>query len=139
MDVLSSRILVKPSDFERSQRFYRETLGLAVAREFGSGTSRGIVFFLGGGQLEVSGHGPGADGAGMALWVQVRDIGLEHKRLVAAGALILQEPRFQFWGLHEMVIADPDGLNIVIVEVPEDHPQRRDQRVFDPSLHSRES
>ncbi|MBV9039833.1 MAG: VOC family protein, partial [Acidimicrobiia bacterium] len=29
------------------------------------------------------------------------------------------------WGLREMWIRDPDGLTIVIVEVPEDHPLRR--------------
>jgi hypothetical protein len=28
----------------------------------------------------------------------------------------------------EMWIADPDGVPIVLVEVPEDHPLRRDQR-----------
>jgi hypothetical protein len=27
-----------------------------------------------------------------------------------------------------MWIADPDGVRIVLVEVPEDHPLRRDQR-----------
>ena len=35
MDVLSSRILVRPSDLDRSLRFYRDVLGLAVYREFG--------------------------------------------------------------------------------------------------------
>jgi hypothetical protein len=28
----------------------------------------------------------------------------------------------------EMWIADPDGVRIVLVEVPDDHPLRRDQR-----------
>ena len=35
MDVLSSRILVRPSDLDRSRRFYRDVLGLAIYREFG--------------------------------------------------------------------------------------------------------
>jgi len=35
VDVLSSRILVRPSDLDRSRRFYRDTLGLAIYREFG--------------------------------------------------------------------------------------------------------
>lgn len=32
----------------------------------------------------------------------------------------LKEP----WGLIEMWIADPDGVKIVVVEVPDDHPIR---------------
>jgi len=56
MDVLSSRVLLHPTDPERSRVFYRDTLGLAIYREFGSGPERGTVFFLGGGFLELSGH-----------------------------------------------------------------------------------
>jgi catechol 2,3-dioxygenase-like lactoylglutathione lyase family enzyme len=61
MDVLSSRLLLRPTDPERSRIFYRDTLGLAIYREFGSGPERGTVFFLGGGFLELSGRaaGPG--------------------------------------------------------------------------------
>ena len=36
MDVLSSRILLRPSDLDRSLRFYRDVLALAVYREFGA-------------------------------------------------------------------------------------------------------
>jgi len=35
MDVLSSRILLRPGNLDRSRRFYRDVLGLAVYREFG--------------------------------------------------------------------------------------------------------
>jgi len=57
MGVLVSRVLRRPSDLDRSPRFYRDLLGRAVYREFGDSTHRGIVFFLGGGFLEVSGTG----------------------------------------------------------------------------------
>jgi hypothetical protein len=56
MDVLSSRVLLHPTDPERSRAFYHDTLGLAIYREFGSGPERGTVFFLGGGFLELSGR-----------------------------------------------------------------------------------
>ena len=56
MEVLSSRILLRPSDPGRSQAFYRDTLGLAVHREFGPPGHRGVVFFAGNGLLEVSGQ-----------------------------------------------------------------------------------
>jgi len=36
VEVLSSRILLHPVDLGRSRHFYRDVLGLAVYREFGS-------------------------------------------------------------------------------------------------------
>ena len=50
--VLSSRILLCPTDPERSRAFYGQRLGLAVYREFGTGPERGTVYFLGGGFLQ---------------------------------------------------------------------------------------
>ena len=128
MEVLSSRILLRPADLGRSQHFYRDVLGLAVYREFGSPADPGLVFFLGPGFLEVSGPPAVAAGRSVMLWLQVRDIGAEHQRLAAAGARILREPVTEPWGLTEMWIEDPDGVQIVLVEVPADHPLRRDTR-----------
>ena len=128
MEVLSSRILLRPADLGRSQRFYRDVLGLAIYREFGSPADPGVVFFLGPGFLEVSGPAAGTAGHSVMLWLQVRDIGAEHQRLAAAGARILREPVTEPWGLAEMWIEDPDGVRIVLVEVPADHPLRRDPR-----------
>ena len=127
MDVLSSRVLLRPSDLATSQAFYRDVLGLAVAREFGPPDSRGLVFFLGNGLLEVSGVAE-TPPAGLALWLQVRDVRGEHDRLAAAGVRVLRQPRQEAWGLVEAWFADPDGVRIVLVQVPEDHPLRRDQR-----------
>ena len=128
MDVLGSRVIVRPSDPDRSRRFYRDTLGLAVYREFGPRDSPGTVFFLGGGFLEVSGHAGEPDPQGLALWLQVRDVAAEHERLTAQGVAVQREPRTEPWGLVEMWLEDPDGVRIVLVEVPADHPLRRDQR-----------
>jgi predicted enzyme related to lactoylglutathione lyase len=128
MEVLGSRILVRPRSLERSRAFYRDVLGLAVYREFGPPEHPGVVFFLGGGFLEVSGHSHDGPVRGLALWLQVRDVQAEHRRLLAAGADIAREPRVEPWGLREMWIEDPDGVRIVLVEVPPDHPLRRDKR-----------
>jgi catechol 2,3-dioxygenase-like lactoylglutathione lyase family enzyme len=128
MDILSSRILLRPVDLDRSRRFYRDVLGLAVYREFGPGDDPGVVFFLGQGLLEVSGHGPGLSGAPVMVWLQVRDVRAEHRRLAAAGVRVLRAPAAEPWGLTEMWIEDPDGVRIVLVEVPPDHPLRRDPR-----------
>jgi len=133
VDVLSSRILLRPSDLDRSRCFYRDVLGPAIYREFGPPDDPGVVFFLGPGLLEVSGHA--ADPRGhpvMMIWLQVRDVHAEHARLAAAGVSILRKPATEPWGLVEMWIEDPDGIRIVLVEVPADHPLRRDPRSAPP-------
>ena len=128
MEVLSSRILLRPSEPERSRRFYRDILGLAVYREFGNPADPGLVFFLGGGFLEISGRSTRAPGNAVAIWIQVRDVAAEHRRLLDAGVVVTREPQQEPWGLVEMWIEDPDGVRIVLVEVPNDHPLRRDKR-----------
>jgi catechol 2,3-dioxygenase-like lactoylglutathione lyase family enzyme len=125
MEVLSSRVLLRPTDLERSRVFYRDTLGLAIYREFGSGPERGTVFFLGGGFLELSGRAAAPPTHGVALWLQVRELAVARGELGGRGVRILREPRREPWGLLEMWIADPDGVRICVVEVPEDHPLRR--------------
>jgi len=125
MEVLSSRVLLHPTDPDRSREFYRDQLGLAVYREFGSGPARGTVFFLGGGLLELSGRAEQPAGPAIALWLQVRDLAATHRELAAKGVPVIREPKREPWGLDEMWIADPDGVSIAVVEIPEDHPLRR--------------
>jgi catechol 2,3-dioxygenase-like lactoylglutathione lyase family enzyme len=121
VEVLAGRVLLRPVDMQRSLAFYRDVLGLAIAREFPGGT----VFFLGGGFLELSGSADAPPGPAVALWLQVRDLAAAHRELAAH---VVREPRQEPWGLHEMWVADPDGTRIVLVQVPEDHPIRRDVR-----------
>jgi predicted enzyme related to lactoylglutathione lyase len=125
MEVLSSRVLLHPTDFGRSFRFYTENLGLHVYREWSSGATRGVVFFLGGGFLELSGSSRTEASESVALWLQVRDVDVVGHELGEAGVDIIEHPTDKPWGLREMQIRDPDGLKIVIVEVPETHPLRR--------------
>ncbi|MGK5450341.1 VOC family protein [Streptomyces radiopugnans] len=122
--VLSSRVLLRPTDPERSRAFYGGALGLAVYREFGTGPERGTVYFLGGGFLEVSGRSETPPAPGLRLWLQVADAAGAHRELTARGVEVLREPRREPWGLVEMWISDPDGVRIALVEVPEDHPLR---------------
>ncbi|MFF4510556.1 MULTISPECIES: VOC family protein [Streptomyces] len=122
--VLSSRILLRPTDPERSRAFYGERLGLAVHREFGTGPERGTVYFLGGGFLEVSGRSETPPSPALRLWLQVADADAAYEELSAAGVNIVRPPVKEPWGLIEMWIADPDGVEIVLVEIPADHPLR---------------
>jgi uncharacterized glyoxalase superfamily protein PhnB len=73
-----------------------------------------------------------SSGRSVMIWIQVRDVRAEHGRLAAAGVPIIREPATESWGLIEMWIEDPDGIRIVLVEVPADHPLRRDPRSASP-------
>ncbi|MFF9578815.1 VOC family protein [Streptomyces rubiginosohelvolus] len=122
--VLGSRILLHPTDPDRSRAFYGEALGLAVYREFGTGPERGTVYFLGGGFLEVSGRGEEPPSSAVQIWLQVDDAEAAHEELRAKGVTVLRPPKREPWGLVEMWIEDPDGVRIAVVEVPDDHPLR---------------
>jgi hypothetical protein len=103
------------------------TLGLAVYREWGEGKSRGVVFFLGGGLLEISSTSPEPPSDAVRLFLQVRDLHAVREQLAETGVPIEEEPEVKPWGLFEMVARDPDGLALVFVEVPPEHPLRRRQ------------
>jgi uncharacterized glyoxalase superfamily protein PhnB len=91
----------------------------------GSGSTRGVVFFLRGGFLELSGSSRAEVSESVGLWLQVRDVDVVGQELEEAGVDIIELPTDKPWGLREMQIRDPDGSSIMIVEVPETHPLRR--------------
>ncbi|MEV8006980.1 VOC family protein [Streptomyces parvus] len=122
--VLGSRILLHPTDPDRSRAFYGEALGLAVYREFGTGPERGTVYFLGGGFLEVSGRGEEPPSSAIRIWLQVDNAEAAHEELRAKDVTVLRPPEREPWGLVEMWVEDPDGVRIAVVEVPDDHPLR---------------
>lgn len=124
MEVLSSRVIYRAVDFDRMRSFYEETLGLHVYREYGAGgTVSGIVLFLGGGFLEITaGGGPPRP---VTLWLQVPDVGHEEDVLRRAGVVVTRVAERMPWGLVECWVEDPEGNELRLVEVPEDHPLRR--------------
>jgi len=128
MEILSSRFMLHPRDFDRSMVFYRDILGLHPMREFGEGESRGVVFFLGGGYLELTNRQLEPPASSTELWLQVRDVRQAERELRVAGVSIIETSVEKPWGLLELRASDPDGLVLILVEVPPDHPLRRDHR-----------
>lgn len=122
MEILSSRVILRPADYDATLAFYRDSLGLAIAREYPGGT----VFFAGQSLIEVAGHGA-AGAFGGALWLQVRDVLAAQAALAGTGAVV-RDAELEPWGLWEMWLADPDGVPIVLVQVPDGHPLRTDSR-----------
>ncbi|ACY22777.1 Glyoxalase/bleomycin resistance protein/dioxygenase [Gordonia bronchialis DSM 43247] len=126
MEILTSRVLLRSRDPERLQQFYRHQLRLAVAREYPGG----MVFHAGNGLIEIPGHrsDEASDVTGDILWLQVRDAAATERELRAGGVTIAREPVTEPWGLIEMHVTDPDGRLLIVVEIPADHPLRRDTR-----------
>ncbi len=127
MEILASRMLFRPTDYQRSMQFYRDQLGLAIARDYGAGT----VFYAGQSLIELAGHGADERPAGPfpgALWLQVRDVRATQAELESRGVTIVREARQEPWGLHEMHVSDPDGVTLIFVQIPPGHPLRRDTR-----------
>jgi len=125
VEVLSSRIILCPRDRLATIRFYEEMLGLAIYREWGEGAGRCVVFFIGGGLLEISGSAAARHAETVRLFLQVRDVDEARRQLGERGIPVEAEPGRKPWGLVEMSCRDPDGLEVVFVEVPPDHPLRR--------------
>lgn len=127
MEILASRMLLRPADYQRSVAFYRDQIGLAIAREYGAGT----VFFAGQSLLELAGFGSADHSRGPfpgALWLQVRDVEATQAELIGRGVAITREARREPWGLLEMHVTDPDGITLIFLEIPPEHPLRRDTR-----------
>lgn len=122
MEILSSRVILRPANYAATLTFYRDTLGLAIAREYPGGT----VFYAGQSLIEVAAHGA-AGAFGGALWLQVRDVQTAQAEFAGLG-IVVRDAELEPWGLWEMWLADPDGVPIVLVQVPDDHPLRRDTR-----------
>ena len=122
MEILASRMLIRPADYPESVEFYRDRIGLAIAREYGGGT----VFYAGQSLIELAAHG--GPSAGGSLWLQVRDVYATETELTGRGVTIARSAAEEPWGLHEMHVADPDGVTLIFVLVPDDHPLRRDTR-----------
>ena len=120
--------MLHPRDFDRSVGFYRDVLGLHPMREFGQGDSRGVVFFLGGGYLELTGRNVEPPAPSTELWLQVRDVREAERELRTAAVPIIESAVEKPWGLIELRVPDPDGLVLILVEVPPEHPLRRDHR-----------
>jgi len=132
VDILSIRIRLRPGDLDRSRRFYRDILSLAVSRESGPPDDPWMVFFPGQRLLEVCGHAAGPPGHSVMLWIQARG---RPRRACPAGRSrrpVTREPAVEPRGLIEMQIEDPTASGSSWSRCPAGHPLRRDPRSASP-------
>jgi len=104
-------ITVIVSDLEAATRFYHQTLGLEVTREFPGDYAPlqlpgGPVLGL---HVPHNGHAHRVETAGLEIGFLVEDVDAWHERLTADGVRFLQAPTDMPWGTREAQLADPDG------------------------------
>jgi glyoxylase I family protein len=131
------------ADLERSLRFYRDLLGIAVREQVdtaaatftavsGDATRRVRIadLDLGDGRvlelIEDRDHDPPQTHAGGHIALQVDDVPATYARLVAAGIAARSEPLAlgpeagRHWaGCVVVWMTDPDGATVELVQVPE--------------------
>ena len=118
MEILSSRVLLRPRDLERSLRFYEDTLGLVVYRPPVAGLTVRLLRYVPTFHPGCSSHrgphqGPSANGGGALGGAEL----LARRALLTAALLecllrLLLLQLFRLRGaLHHDLPADPDPLS----------------------------
>ena len=126
-NVLQLRVIVEEEDFDAAIAFYRDTLGLPEQVAFeGDGGARVAILDAGRATLEISNPAQNRmidqvetgerQVSGIRLAFEVTDGRGVTKRLAAAGATIIGEPRETPWRSLNSRLDAPAGLQITVFE-----------------------
>jgi len=119
MSVTMKNVVVFVTDLDRAKQFYAEQLGLPLAGETqmlmeffpGSGTTLGIALALQDDAKALVGRHTG-------ITLQVSGIEKLCERLKDGGATFIEPLEVSPWG-KMAVVADPDGNQYALVEMPQ--------------------
>jgi len=109
----TTRARFMESTDRRPLSFDRDTIGPAIAREYGCGTA-----FYAGHSLSL----PAMDAWPSPPAPSPARCGYRSRRLrrpSRIGVTIARETRREPWGLHEMHVTDPDGIAFIFMQIPE--------------------
>ncbi len=126
--VEETRIALTVKDFDAAVRFYRDVLGLPALEEWRNPDGSGVVLDAGRATLELISTDQaetidrievGTRVAGpIRLALRVADSGETQARLVAGGARRVAAPVVTPWGHRNARVADPEGLQLTLFEIP---------------------
>lgn len=109
-------LFISPADFDRSLKFYRDTLGWEVTRSWDdNGRVRGAVLSGGGVEVVLAADPDFAKGRPV-LHLDIHDIDARFKSL-PRGTDVVTPPEETHWGTRWFVVRDPDGNLIAFEEV----------------------
>ena len=131
--ILELRVALTTSDYERSVKFYCDGLGLEPAQFWNNGQGRALIINMGSATLEIFDEtqaqtidqietGQRVSGQ-IRFALQVPDLKAAMDRLLAHGATLVHPPIITPWGDHNVRLQDPDGMQITLFQVPDDHEQ----------------
>jgi catechol 2,3-dioxygenase-like lactoylglutathione lyase family enzyme len=111
-------LFIKPSDFEASLAFYRDTLGWEVTETWGgTGKERGAILSGGGIRVvlsERSAETKDARGTQPSVHLDIHDVD-QRFRKIGSGKHVVAQPEDTPWGTRWFVLRDPDG-NLIAFE-----------------------
>jgi uncharacterized glyoxalase superfamily protein PhnB len=115
------------TDVARSVAFYRDNLGMEIGMSvpdeppyvFASVVHGSVEIFFNATEAvradfpQMLVHGVGG---ALTLYLEVDDVDRLHLDLSAKGVTIVMEPKTQFYGMREFMIADPDGWLLMFAQ-----------------------
>jgi catechol 2,3-dioxygenase-like lactoylglutathione lyase family enzyme len=127
MEIRQLRLVVRAANFERTCRFYGETLALPRLRSWENEEGRGALFQVGPGSIEVRGRPRGAGGRDETFDYQGPQQKLTVKLEVPSAEKVYQELLFREpnipgglrrapGGAASFETRDPDGVKILFLE-----------------------
>jgi catechol 2,3-dioxygenase-like lactoylglutathione lyase family enzyme len=120
-----SRVVIKVRDYRKSFEFYKDVLGLKLSSSWQRKDSWGALFSAGNAVVEILWlpSGVGLDECNYTIErnkievnLEVTDIDIWHRRLVAAGIAVDGPPRDVPWGFRLFTVKDPDNVPIVLAQ-----------------------
>jgi catechol 2,3-dioxygenase-like lactoylglutathione lyase family enzyme len=133
--VLQLRVVIEAEDFDAAVAFYRDALGLHELAAFeGEGDARVSILDAGRATLEIANPAQkkmidvietgSAQRPGIRIAFEVTDGAGMTKRLEAAGAVVVGEPRATPWASLNSRLDSPAGQQITIFEELQDSHER---------------
>ena len=105
-------------DLERAKRFYTETFGFKILKDYGDyvsiQTPGGILIGL---HTPHDGHSHSVETKGVEFSFLVDNVDRWHEHLSGEGVPFSQRPKDTSWGTREAYLTDPDGHVLTITSL----------------------
>lgn len=126
--VLEFRVAVTTTDYDRLVRFYSVGLGVAPSELWTGEGDRALILSFGAATLEIfdEAHAAVVDAletgrrvsGPIRFALRVPDLQTALERVLAHGATLIHPPVATPWGHHNARVADPDGMQVTLFQVP---------------------
>jgi len=131
--VFELRVALTTSDYERLTKFYSEGLGLKPAALWNNGQGKALVLDMGKATLELFDEAQAEIvdqieaeqriSGQIRFALQVPDLKAALERLLDHGAVLVHPPIITPWGDYNVRLQDPDGMQITLFQVAQNHKQ----------------